>query len=235
MKKNVHKFAVFCFLLLFSIPAISQKFRKPKLVTAGFGWAGNSVNTVIFRKNSLCSYGNIQYIAYVTTEGLLLIGKSKLSASTWELRTTRLKGKVTDAHNSISIMTDGDGYLHLAWNHHGNALHYCKSREPGSLDMTDELSMTGSLEKNVTYPEFYALPDGNLLFFYRDGQSGQGNLVINRYSTKTRQWQQLHSNLIDGEKKRNAYWPACVDKKVTINLSWVWRESTGVGNKHELF
>ena len=116
------------------------------------------------------------------------------------LQTTKLKGNVADAHNSISIMVDGDGYLHIAWNHHGNQLHYCKTVAPGSLQLTDELPMTGNQEQKVTYPEFYSLPNGNLLFFYRDGQSGQGNLVINRYNTKQKQWQQLHSNLIDGEK-----------------------------------
>ena len=100
--------------------------------------------------------------------------------------------------------------------------------------MTDEIPMTGVLEKNVTYPEFYSLPDGNLLFFYRDGQSGQGNLVINRYDLSTKQWTQLHTNLIDGQKQRNAYWQACVDQNGTIHLSWVWRESSDVASNHDL-
>jgi hypothetical protein len=32
----------------------------------------------------------------------------------------------------------------------------------------------------VTYPEFHALPGGDLLFLYRDGGSGGGNLAMNR-------------------------------------------------------
>ena len=100
--------------------------------------------------------------------------------------------------------------------------------------MTEELAMTGISENNVTYPEFYLLPNGNLLFMYRDGASGKGNLIINRYGTKANKWQQLHNNLIDGERQRNAYWQACVDKKGTMHLSWVWRDSADVASNHDL-
>ncbi len=140
---------------------------KPILV-GNNAWANNSINTVVFRKNSLCTYKNTQNISYYNIEGYVVLGKRKLNSKQWQLVTTSLKGDVTDAHNSISIITDGDGYLHLAWNHHGNQLHYCKSIAPGSVQMTNELPMTGSLEQKVTYPEFHSLPNGNLLFFYRD-------------------------------------------------------------------
>ena len=162
-----------------------------------------------------------------------MLGKRELSKTKWLLQTTDLKGDVNDAHRCISIITDGDGYLHCSWNHHGNQLHYCKSTTPGSLQMTTEIPMTGIAETNVTYPEFHCLPNGNLLFLYRDGQSGQGNLVLNRYNTKEKKWEQLHSNLIDGEKQRNAYWQACVDTKGTIHISWVWRESPDVASNHD--
>jgi hypothetical protein len=36
----------------------------------------------------------------------------------------------------------------------------------------------------VTYPEFYNLPGGDLLFLYRDGSSGMGNLVLARYHVR---------------------------------------------------
>jgi hypothetical protein len=49
-----------------------------------------------------------------------------------------------------------------------------------------------------------------------------------------KQWTQLHSNLIDGERKRNAYWQACVDAKGTIHISWVWRESPDVASNHDM-
>ncbi|HEX7902403.1 MAG TPA: BNR repeat-containing protein [Chitinophagaceae bacterium] len=235
MKKQGHRILLLYVVgLFFASPAVSQNIKTVKEIPAGMGWANNSINTVIFRKNSLCSFGNTQYISYYNNDGFIVVGKRKLTSGKWELKTTNLKGNVADAHNAISIMADGDGYLHLAWSHHSNKLHYYKSIKPGSLEMKDESPMTGSIEQKVTYPEFHCFPDGNLLFLYRDGQSGQGNLVINRYNTKEKQWTQLHTNLIDGERERNAYWQACVDAKGTIHLSWVWRESSDVASNHDM-
>jgi hypothetical protein len=212
----------------------AQRITSTQITTAGNGWAGNSINTVVFRKNSLCSYKNVQYIAYYNNDGYVILGKRKLNSNNWQLQTTSFKGNIADAHNSISIITDGDGYLHMAWDHHNNQLHYVKSVVPGSLQMTDELPMTGSNEEAVSYPEFYTFPNGDLLFLYRDGASGKGNLVMNRYHTKEKKWIQLHHNLIDGEGKRNAYWQACIDEKGTIHISWVWRESPDVASNHDM-
>jgi hypothetical protein len=94
--------------------------------------------------------------------------------------------------------------------------------------------MTGKQENKVTYPEFYRMPNGNLIFLYRDGESGNGSLVVNQYDIKTKTWRQLQSNLIDGEGQRNAYWQACVDTKGWIHISWVWRETPDVASNHDL-
>jgi len=198
------------------------------------GWASNSANTVVFRKNSLVSFEQTQYISFYDSMGYVVVGKRQLGSKKWELKRTAFKGKTADAHNCISMMVDGAGYIHLSWDHHGNPLRYCKSTAPGLLDFTEKLPMTGSMETNVTYPEFHRLPNGNLVFLYRDGQSGQGNLVINHYDITTGTWKQLHKNLIDGEKKRNAYWQACIDARGTIHISWVWRESSDVSSNHDM-
>ena len=131
-------------------------------------------------------------------------------------------------------MVDGAGYLHMAWDLHNDPLHYCRSTAPGSLELTAQMPMTGRTEGRVSYPEFYRMPDGDLLFFYRNGESGNGNLVINRYDSATGKWSQLQNNLIDGEGLRNAYWQACVDGAGTIHVSWVWRESPDVASNHDL-
>ena len=94
--------------------------------------------------------------------------------------------------------------------------------------------MTGVDEGDVTYPEFYPLTDGDLLFVYRSGSSGRGNLVMNRYSLKDHKWARVQDVLIDGEDKRNAYWQLYVDEKGTIHLSWVWRETWQVETNHDL-
>ena len=200
----------------------------------GFGWAKNAVNVAIFRKNSVASYKGIQFVSYYDSVGYVVLAKRKIKSNKWEVKRTDYKGNVKDAHNIISMMIDGDGYLHLSWDHHINKLHYCKSTTPFGLELTPELSMTGIKEDKVTYPEFYRLANGDLLFFYRDGSSGNGNFIINKYSITTKTWQRLQEVLIDGEGKRNAYWQACVDVKGTIHVSWVWRESGDVSSNHDM-
>lgn len=229
----MHRGFLFLFFISFSFTIAAQK-PNVKLVHVDSAWASNSINATIFRKNSLVSFHNRQYIAYYNSNGYVVLGKRKLNENKWQLKTTNLKGNVSDAHNVISIMIDGGGYLHLAWNHHNNPLHYVKSKQPGSLEMSNEISMTGKLENKVSYPEFYRMPNGNLIFFYRDGGSGNGSLVMNQYDIKTKTWTQLHSNLIDGEGRRSAYWQACIDTKGTIHISWVWRETPDVASNHDL-
>ena len=204
------------------------------MVAVDSGWANNSVNTVIFRKNSVVSFKDSQYISFYNQQGYVVLGKRKLTETKWQLEKTLYQGNTADAHNSISIMVDGEGYLHLVWDHHNNPLRYAKSVSPGSLTLTEKMSMTKRNEQSVSYPEFYKLNNNRLLFFYRDGQSGQGNLVINEYDVTTKQWTQLHNNLISGEGKRNAYWQACVDNKGTVHLSWTWRENPDVASNHDI-
>jgi hypothetical protein len=232
----MYKETLFTFLFLSVLTTSAQKVNKEDVVIipVDSGWAANSVNAVIFRKNSLVTFGDTQFISYYNKDRYMVLGKRKLGTQKWELKQTPYQGNTADAHNTISMMVDGDGYVHVSWDHHNHPLRYAKSLHPGSLELTQKLAMTGQVEQKVSYPEFYKLADGNLLFFYRDGGSGQGNLVINHYNTKTKNWTQLHSNLIDGERKRNAYWQACTDSKGTIHISWVWRESPDVASNHDL-
>lgn len=221
-------------LIILILGLLPQLIYSQQLVPVSDGWANNSVNVTVFRKNSLVTYKDTQFIAYYDNNGCLILGKRKLPKGEWILHKTQYTGNVSDAHNSISIMVDGDGYLHVSWDHHGHPLRYAKSIAPLSLELGDKQPITGELEENVTYPEFYKMPNGDLIFIYRDGQSGKGNLVLNRYNVKTKTWNQLQKNLIDGEGKRNAYAQSCVDDKGVIHISWVWRETPDVATNHDL-
>ncbi len=200
----------------------------------GKGWSNNSVNTVKFRKNALTTYKEHQFVGYYDGEGYLVLGKRKINNDAWVTVKTPYKGNVNDAHNSISIAVDGKGYLHVSWDQHDTKLKYAKSKKPLSLKLGKEIPMTGKQELKVTYPQFYNLPNGNLLFFYRSGASGKGNMIINSFDIENQKWTQIQQNLIDGENKRSAYWQASIDSKGTIHLSWVWRESWDVSTNHDI-
>jgi hypothetical protein len=228
------------FVLLFSLFVLCFHFEsraqnpKCKIYKIGEGWAGNSVNTVIFRQNSITSFKDSQFIAWYDPEGFVVLAKRKIGEEKWETKKTSYKGNIADAHNSISTMVDGKGFLHVSWDHHNNELRYAMSKSPGSLELTEKIRMTGTGESKVSYPQFFRQPSGDLIFMYRDGESGKGNLVINKYHLKSGEWEQIHSNLIDGEGLRNAYWQACVDSKGGLHISWVWRETPDVSSNHDM-
>src|SRR5690606_14298503 len=105
-------------LLLFS-SCLSIKVSQS---TVGMGWSQNSVNTVIFRNQALCSYKDYQYVAYYNAAGEMVLGKRTLGDSKWELSTTPYRGNVKDAHNSISMAVDAKGFLHVSWDQHNTPL-----------------------------------------------------------------------------------------------------------------
>lgn len=221
---------LFLFLFLIGVTGYPQK-----LVPAGKrGYSQTSVNTAIFRKNSIITHNGIQYIAFYDENGYLTLGKRELGNTQWTFYLSQYKGNCEDAHNVISIMVDGEGFLHVAFNHHGSSLNYCRSLRPGSLILGNKEIMVGRDETEVTYPEFYRLTNGDLIFVYRSGGSGRGNLIMNRYEAKTKTWQRVQNVLIDGENERNAYWQLYVDNVNTIHLSWVWRETPDVATNHDL-
>ena len=200
----------------------------------GPGWSGTSVNTAIFRANSVVSQGDTQYASYYDADGFLTLAKRTIGTDYWTVQRSQYKGNVNDGHNVISIGVDGDGYLHVAFDHHGHPLHYARSISPGSLTLGELEPMTGTDEDNVTYPEFHTLADGDMLFVYRSGASGRGNMAMNRYDMHSRRWLRVHDSLIDGEEQRSPYWQMYVDGAGIIHVSWVWRESWLVETNHDL-
>ncbi len=238
VNNHMLKYLILIIVFIFIISNSCQNNLVPefesKIIPITKGWAGNSINTVIFRRNSVVSFKEHQYVAFYDTNAFVILAKRKINSSIWQIHKTQYVGNLKDAHNSISIMIDGAGYLNMAWDHHDNQLNYCKSVTPEALELSEKMKMTGIKEQHVSYPEFYKLPDGNLIFVYRDGSSGMGNMIMNYYNIKTGKWSQLHNNLIDGQGERNAYWQMTIGLTGAIHLSWVWRETWDVATNHDL-
>jgi hypothetical protein len=199
------------------------------------GWAKNSVNATIFRTNSVTTHGDTQYIAFYNEDARVVLAKRRLGTTKWQIHETPYAGNTRDAHNGINIAVDGSGLLHMSWDHHCDPLNYCRAVAPGSLELTDRMRMTGQNENKVTYPEFYNLPNGDLLFLYRDGSSGNGNTMLNRYDVTTRKWSVIQHPLIDGQGQRNAYTnQIAVDRDGSWHISWCWRETGNVATNHDI-
>lgn len=205
-----------------------------RMIPIAKGWSGSSINVVANRRHAIFTHDREQFAAFYAADGVMVLAQRHLDDTKWKTTRTRYRGNVADAHNAISIAVDGNGYLHVSWDHHGQPLNYARSEQPLSLVLGPAQSMMGRNETRVTYPEFHLLPDGDLLFLYREGESGNGTLVLNRYATREQRWARIQSELVDGEGQRNAYWGATVDRRGGLHLAWIWRETADVSTNHDI-
>jgi hypothetical protein len=222
--------------LLAAFPSVaSAQDAGVRVSQLGLGWARSSVNAVIFRTASLASRDGVQYAAYYDDSAHVVLGKRRIGSPTWTVSRTRYTNDVSDAHNAIAIAVDGSGVLHVAWAEHNKPLHYARAVRAGSLELGPPERMTGLREERVTYPQFYTLANGDLLFVYRDGQSGNGDVLLDRYDVRRRAWRVVQHPLIAGEGKRNAYVNLlAIDQRGGWHLSWVWRDSPDVASNHDV-
>jgi hypothetical protein len=95
--------------------------------------------------------------------------------------------------------------------------------------------MTGADEDRVTYPKFMKGPDGGLIFHYRDGSSGNGREIYNRYDEESGVWRRLIDQpLTDGRGERNAYLTGPHrGPDGWYHLGWVWRETPDCATNHD--
>jgi hypothetical protein len=188
-----------------------------------------------------------QFIAYYDAERRITVIGRRLDQTTWtrfrptgvHLPARKRASNVTgwDSHNYLTLALDRDGCLHLSGNLHNDPLIYYRSERPFDVTSLQRLDyMTGLREKNTTYPVFFKNAAGNLLFRYRDGGSGNGSDIYNRYDSDNRTWHNIHSTpLIEGEGQRNAYaLPPILGPDGRFHLVWMWRDTGDAATNHTL-
>lgn len=176
-----------------------------------------------------------QYIAYYNAERQMTVASRLLGTDKWHYQA--LPSKVGwDSHNYITMALDGDGHLHLSGNMHGVKLIYFRTREAGDISSLERREMTGEREDRVTYPQFLTDHEGALVFAYRNGSSGNGMRIWNKYDTATKSWSRLlDTPLLDGEGKRNAYPLGPIrGPDGWFHLVWVWRDTPDCATNHHL-
>ncbi|RYD61282.1 MAG: hypothetical protein EOP83_17415, partial [Verrucomicrobiaceae bacterium] len=218
--------------------------------TSDFGYAGASaINTVAFVRSSLKTVGNQQFITWygrhqhdanATFNNTIWIGRRTLGSSQWEIfRQPYTANNITDGHDVISYGIDGEGYMHVSWGMHGDAFHYARSTSPvtgtGPIALGPDGPMSGN-ENTVTYPQFLKLPDGDLLFVFREIASGNGETFITRWDTDTHTWIPVHVNGGVQAPFIKGTWAPAYDYNAYLNmpqlggpdgddliLTWCWR------------
>lgn len=204
-------------------------------------WAGHPVGFCLY------THGDRQYIAYYNAERSMVVGQRNLDEDEFSLhvmpRTSRETSGGTstvlgwDSHNSVTLGVDKDGFIHLSANMHVHPITYFKSEKAGDIStLKQEMTMVGPNEKRCTYPHFMLTKEGELLFHYRDGGSGNGNEIYNIYNCETKKWSRmLDVPLTDGQGLMNAYQTQPTLKEDGwYHMYWVWRDTPDCSTNHDL-
>ena len=166
----------------------------------GDAWAGNTINTVIFRHHGILTDKNTQYTAFYVDNHTLRMVRRNLEDDAIETHDIHDEYNLQDAHNSINLGIDRQGYLHICYDHHASRLRYKRSLHPGDIaSWSEELSMTGLHEDKVTYPTFI-LPHQEfpLTLLYRDGVHDKGTARIKTYDEVVQSWSDHPQAILSG-------------------------------------
>lgn len=167
------------------------------------------------------------YIGYYDADRWLAV--SQINKCTGRIAKVRLNSRFLgwDSHNYITMALDKEGLLHIAGNMHVSPLVYAHMSKPDNLESLRTLQpTTGASQDRTTYPGFLSFPDGALGFSYRDGQSGNGVEIIERFDGAT--WQRWLDRPLFApatpQDSVSAYATGYVKgPDAYFHVAWVWR------------
>jgi hypothetical protein len=204
-------------------------------------WSGHPVGFC------LLTHQDRQYIAYYNANRNMVVGQRDLSEDQFHLSVLPPTSREThggtstmlgwDSHNYVTLAVDKEGFIHLSGNMHVNPLTYFRSSKPNDIATLVRIEeMVGAEEKRCTYPRFLKDREGELLFTYRDGGSGDGNQIYNIYNCASSTWSRLLDRpLTDGQGLMNAYIsPVILMKDNWYHTFWVWRDTPDCSTNHDL-
>lgn len=208
----------------------SVAIKEIKQSKIGEAWSGNTINTVIFRHHGLITKSNNQFAAFYLDEKTIKFVKRDLVNEKYTFYDYSGSFNLKDAHNSISLGVDEDGYIHVLYGSHANEINYIKSRKPYDInDWMEIKKLTGKYEEKFTYPAFIQGIQGvSLALLYRDGTHKAGTCRLKFFYGKSQKWQDKNTPLISGVEQK--YWPCnpywnhpVVGEDGQVFVSYVWR------------
>lgn len=165
----------------------------------GSAWAANSVNCVPFRSSGLISRGGIRYVSFYGAHGDVVVA-SVVAGAVAERVSLAAARQPFDAHLSISLGLDGDGYLHVAYGAHDSKIQLARSVRPGlSAGFSAPEWLSDACAQRASYPMFLSVPPrGELILLFRDGSFASGDIRVMRLNRTTHRWEADPVALISG-------------------------------------
>lgn len=211
-----------------------------------------NVNGRTYQRPPLATFNGYQYVAYYDDNRHVCLGRRKLPNGDWNvIRFTDYVMPGSDSHNVVTLgICAADGTIHLSFDNHADLFNYRVSEQgvasnPETTEwstelfgpVSNELGNLGSIAR-FTYPYFFNAPNGNLMLYYRDGGSGNGNGIIQEYDGTSHNWTpglgrfigstgSYNGALSNNSATRNPYLNGISYGGDRIHVSWGWRESSG--------
>ncbi|MDF7823480.1 BNR repeat-containing protein [Pontiellaceae bacterium B12227] len=220
------------------------------------------VNGRTHQQTPIVTHKGFQYTTYFNGNRHLCVARRELPSNDWKIiEFEDHVFKSSDSHNTAVIgICEGDGTIHLAFDHHADVLKYRVSElgianNPKDVEWSATLfgpvaDRLGSLARidRFTYPRFFNAPNGNLMLSYRYFTSGNGDSMIHEYNAETHDWTPGMGRFIardigeyerDGEISayRCAYMNNLTYAGKRLHASWVWRDrfkKTSFTNQHDV-
>lgn len=215
--------------------AASTAWQEPEIVEVievDSVWAANGV------RFDLQTVGNKQFAAYFDRNRMMTVASREIGSKKW-VKKTLPNQLMWDSHNSVRLGIDEAGYIHVSGNQHVHPLAYFRSTKPYDVSSIVEINeMLGVDEDRVTYPNFFNDKSGSLLFSYRSGTCGNGNILINRFQPEELKWERnLEKPLFEGIEKnddRAAYHHWVKGANGDFHFVWMWRWTPMVETSHHI-
>jgi hypothetical protein len=204
-------------------------------------WSGHPV------RFDLLTHKDRQFIAFYDADRKMTVGQRNLHEDSFQLY--RLEGKwleardrlstdiAWDSHNSVTMAIDREGHIHLCGNMHVDPLIYFRTKDPLDVSTFERVDyMVGENEDRCTYPVFMTGPQGELVFRFRDGKSGNGVDYYNQYEESSNTWRRLVDvPILDGMDAMNAYarMPE-LGPDGRYHMVWMWRDTPDCATNHDI-
>ena len=186
-------------------------------------WSGHHADFALVTK------GEDQFVAFYSATRSMTVGHRRLGHKYWEFKElpTRLGWS---SQNRVVLDVDSEGFVHVSGNMYNSPLIYFKSSRPFDIQTLAKSDMIGRDEARISHPRFLTTPAGELIYFYRSGDSGNSAYFFNAYDLAGRRWRRLFDRpLLDGEGRRGVHLRIRQDPAGAFHAVWIWRDGPGPG------
>lgn len=271
LNKTIRPFFSIILLVSVSFSAQSQltitKIREDQITNNAHPQSvTKTINLRGHQDPAITSFNGYQYAVFysVLSNNLVNryvnIARRKLPNGDWEvIRFTDYVQKLNDAHNVIVVgICEGDGTIHLAFDHHNSTLKYkvsvqglatspenhswTSNKFGGVLNALPGTTPNTAANKQWTYPRFIRVPNGNLQILRRHGSAISGASHLYTYDQSSHNWKH-HGEIINGRAvfytnnagkstKLGPYINGINYHGNRLHVSWIWRTEGTTSNQN---